>query len=114
MDDALRWQAGAQPTQEEKRAAANEHVGATAQFGGDNDEPILIAVINGPVESEMARDALHEAQIPALVKRNPLGPIYGFTFGPFASAEVWVPPTFAEPARDVLVGIGVLPPDENV
>lgn len=110
MDRTFNWQGETQPRDEEQRAA--EQSGATARFGGNNDEPVLIAVINGPVEGEMARDALDEAQIPALVKRNTLGSIYGLTFGAFGSAEVWVPPTFAEAARDVLVGIGVLAPDE--
>jgi hypothetical protein len=82
---------------------------ATARFGGERDEePVLVASIQGPVEIEMARDALAEAEIPAYIKTNQIGRIYGLTIGSFGVAEVWVMPPFAEKARDVLIGIGLL------
>lgn len=109
MDDALRWHA---PLNLPDQAEAAPQTGATARFGGDgNDAPVLVAVINGPIESEMARDALVEANIPALVKRNSAGSVYGLTFGSWGSAEVWTLPNVAEQARDVLIGIGVLEDD---
>ncbi len=82
---------------------------ARAGFGGD-DEPVLVARIDGPVQIEMAKDALETAGIPAHVKQNSLGPIYGLSVGSFGTAEVWVVRPLAEQARETLIGIGVLRP----
>ena len=71
-------------------------------------EPVLVAMIDGPVQIEMAKDALETAGIPAHVKQNSLGPIYGLSVGSFGTAEVWVVRPLAEQARETLVGIGVL------
>lgn len=109
MDDALSWQ---QPFDREAAPKQATSTGATARFGGDgNDEPVLIAVLNGPVESEMARDALAEEHIPVMIKRNSVGIVYGLATGALSRAEVWVLPMFVEQARDVLIGIGLLPED---
>lgn len=111
MEDALRWW---KPIERPAGDEAQPQTGATARFGGEGgDEPVLIAVINGPVEIEMAQDALQQAGIPALVKRNSLGPLYGLSFGSFGSAEIWVLPALAEQAHNELVGIGVIAPDEE-
>lgn len=117
MEDALRWWKpldhptdNARPNDDE----AQPQAGSTARFGGEGgDEPVLVAVVNGPVEIEMAQDALQQAGIPAHVKRNSLGPLYGLSFGSFGSAEIWVLPALAERAYNELVGIGVITPDEE-
>lgn len=103
MDAALkRWLPWRRPEPEPTASA-------TARFGGEDDEePVLVASIQGPVEIEMARDALSEAEIPAYIKDNQLGRVYGLTIGAFGTAEVWVMPIFAEQARDILIGIGLL------
>src|SRR3954469_495387 len=89
-----------------RRAEPEPAPSATARFGGDGgEEPVLVGAINGPVEVEMARDALAEAEIPAYIKDNQLGRVYGLTIGSFGAAEVWVMPVFAERARDVLIGV---------
>jgi hypothetical protein len=105
MDDALNWRL---PFRRRDETSEQARTGATARFGGDNDKPVLVAVVHGPVQIEMARDALAENNIPALVKQPSIGPIYGLTVGSFGSAEVWVPPALAEAARDVLISIGVM------
>jgi hypothetical protein len=111
MEDALPWfRSIGKPNEADDRAQA----GATARFSGDGgDEPVLIAVINGPVEIEMAQDALKSAGIPAYIKRNSLGPLYGLSIGTFGSAEVWVHPALAEPAYNELAGIGVITSSEE-
>lgn len=87
---------------------------ATARYGGDSDQgPMLIGTVSSPVEAEMSEDALKEAGIPALIKRNSLGTVYGLSVGSFGAAEVWVPRSFAEQARNILIGIGVLEPPED-
>ena len=88
-------------------AESQPTTGTRAGFGGD-DEPVLVAMIDGPVQIEMAKDALETAGIPAHVKQNSLGPIYGLSVGSFGTAEVWVVRPLAEQARETLVGIGVL------
>jgi hypothetical protein len=102
--DALRWRlpwTGA--------VKPEEQAGTAARFGGEGgDGPVLIAMIHGPVEIEMAKDVLAEANIPALVKQNSLGRVYGLSVGSFAAAEVWVPLPLAEQARDLLIGIGLV------
>ncbi len=98
-----RWLRGDDSAEAESEPAT----GAQAGFGGD-DEPVLVAMIDGPVQIEMAKDALETAGIPAYVKQNSLGPIYGLSVGSFGTAEVWVVRPLAEQARETLVGIGVL------
>lgn len=92
-----------------RRSEPEPVASATARFGSEgDDEPVLVGSIQGPVEIEMARDALAEAEIPAYIKENQLGRVYGLTIGSFGAAEVWVMPLFAEKARDILIGIGLL------
>jgi hypothetical protein len=82
---------------------------ATARFGGDGgDEPVLVGTVNGPLEAAMAKEALAEANIPAYVKQNSLGPIYGLSIGTFGAAEIWTMPVLAEQARATLRAIGLL------
>lgn len=85
---------------------------ATARFGGGGSEPVLVAVIEGPMQIGMAREALAEAEIPAYIKQESVGPIYGLSIGEFGTAEVWTPPALAEQARDILIGIGLLGDEE--
>jgi|GEM_PF-5220496 len=105
MDDALRWK---RFSKADNPSDAPPRAETTARFGGQDDEPILIAIIEGLVDIELARSALQDAGLPALIKRNSLGPIYGLS-GPFyGTAEVWAVPALAEQTRDVLIGVGLL------
>lgn len=105
MDETLSWPL--QGGDDTGKPAARPDTAASTRFGGDQ-EPVLIARIDGPIAIEMARDALQSAGVPAFVKQNSLGPLYGLSIGSFGSAEVWAPPAFAEQARDTLIGIGLL------
>lgn len=111
MDDVLRWR---QPIDRDDQREAQSQTGATARTSGDGgDEPVLLAVLDGPVEIGMAQSALQDARIPAYIKQNSLGPVYGLSVGAFGRGEVWVPPALVDPAREVLIGIGLLMPDED-
>ncbi|HEX6291416.1 MAG TPA: DUF2007 domain-containing protein [Herpetosiphonaceae bacterium] len=111
MEDALPWH---RPIERPEEPEAQPQTSATTRFGGDGDDaPVLVAVVSGPVEIEMANDALQSAGIPAYVKRNSLGPLYGLSIGSFGSAEIWVPPALAEQAYNELVGIGVVQPGDE-
>jgi hypothetical protein len=108
MLDALRW-----PLCPGKPETSNAPTrpGVAARFGGDDgSRPVLLGVVQGPVAVEMAKDALAEAGIPAYIRANSLGTVYGLAIGSFGSGEVWVLPELAEPALEILIGIGVLPP----
>ena len=104
MDTLLGWW---RPRKDNPAADTQSAGGSRAAFGGD-EEPVLVATIDGPVQIEMAKDALAMADIPALVKQNSLGPVYGLSVGSFGAAEVWVLPVLAEQARETLMGIGLL------
>jgi hypothetical protein len=106
MDDALPWQQARHTHVDEP---TRTRAGVTARTGGPGgDEPVLIARINGPVRIEMAQEALRDAGIPAYIKRDTMGMVYGLSVGPLAVGEVWVPRPLADQAEDVLAGIGVL------
>ena len=105
MDDALSWR---RSKRGDETAQTQSDVGTNAGFGGEDEGPVLVGTVAGPVEVEMAEDALKEAGIPVLIKRNSLGSVYGLSVGSFGAAEVWVPQPLAGQAHDILVGIGVL------
>lgn len=106
MDDALPWRLR---FRRQHNPPAEPQPSATARFGGNgNDEPVLIAIVNGPVEIEMAQAALQDEGIPVLLKRKRVGPAVIIGMAALESAEVWVPPPFAEKARDTLIGVGLL------
>ena len=108
MDDAFVWRL---PRIGRTKEAPQPKTSTTARFGDDGDEPVLIGIVHGPIEIEMAKDALAEAGIPAYVKQNSLGPIYGLSFGAFGAAEVWTVPAVAEQAQTLLHEIGLLAPE---
>ncbi len=111
MDKALPWPFGRLFGKRTEEAAPAK---ATTRFGGDNDEdPVFVGTVAGPIEIEMAKDALREATIPAMVKQSSVGTVYGFTGGTLGSAEIWVPPLFAEQAYDILVGMGLIEGDAD-
>ncbi len=105
MDDALRWKPSLNQQWEQ---TTESRTNTTARFGGGDDEPVLIAVLHGPLAPEMAQDALTEAGIPVFIKRNTMGALYGLTLGAWGSAEVWVPPALAQRAYDILAGLDLL------
>lgn len=106
MDDALPWH---HVRHRERPEPAPAPVSATARTGGPNDDkPVLIARLSGPMRIEMAAEALRDANIPVHIKRDSLGMVYGLSSGVLAAGEVWVPRPLAEQATDVLVGIGMV------
>lgn len=109
MDDALRL-----PFWRRRRAtAATASTAAEQHRGGGDEGPVRVAVVHGPIESAMARDALADAGIPAMIKQAAAGAIYGLSIGPLAAAEVWVPAPLEERARETLIGVGLLAEDDE-
>lgn len=109
MDDALSFRGERKIDREQPTSNSPARASATARTGGGgDDEPVLVARVNGQIQIEMAHAALQEAGIPAYIKRESVGLVYGLSVGSLGSAEVWVPRPLAEQAEDVLIGIGLL------
>jgi len=81
---------------------------ATTNFKGVTEQPVVVAIIHGPVAAEMALEALQDAGIPAMLRRNPVGTVYGMSIGAWGSTPVLVPAPLLEQARDVLLGMGLM------
>jgi len=110
MDEAIRRPWWAWPRRETVEAVGTVE---EARRGGGDDGPVMIGIVHGPVEIEMARDALAEAGIPAHIKQQSAGSLYGLSIGPLAEAEIWTPRPLAEQARETLVGIGLFAAPED-
>ncbi len=100
MDTALPWQA----------ASPAAPSAASTAAGGDTT-PVVVATIYGPLVAEMALESLRDAGIPAMLRRNPAGAMYGMASGMWAEVPLLVPAALAPAAREVLAGMGLLPED---
>ncbi|MBA3947848.1 MAG: DUF2007 domain-containing protein [Herpetosiphonaceae bacterium] len=81
---------------------------ASASFKGEREQPVIVAVIQGPVAAEMALEALHDAGIPAMLRRNPVGAVYGMSLGAWGETPLLVPAPLYEQAREILLGMGLV------
>jgi hypothetical protein len=71
--------------------------------GGDQDnEPVVVWVAANLMEAQVVKGRLESEGIPALVRGEALGAIYGLTTGGLAAADVLVPAALAEKARQIL------------
>jgi hypothetical protein len=92
-----------------RRAAAKPTATtASTRFRGGQEQPVVVAVIQGPVAAEMALEALQEAGIPAMLRRNPVGTIYGMSLGVWGETPVIVPAALQDQAHEILVGMGLV------
>jgi hypothetical protein len=77
--------------------------GAGVTTGGEVDqEPVVVWEAANPMEAEVVKGRLESAGIPAIVRGEALGAIYGLTTGSLAAADVLVPAALAEKAIDLL------------
>ncbi|GAC1643357.1 MAG: hypothetical protein NVS4B8_13270 [Herpetosiphon sp.] len=105
MDDALRMRGNMEQNKRER----SDETGGEALYGGWQGEPVVVAVIQGPINAEMALDALKDQGIPAMLRRNPVASAYGFAGGFGGGVPLLVPEPMLEAAQDVLIGMGLLP-----
>jgi hypothetical protein len=71
--------------------------------GGELDqEPVVVWEAANAMEAEVVKGRLESAGIPAIVRSEALGAIYGLTTGSLAAADVLVPAALAEKALDLL------------
>ncbi len=76
---------------------------AAATTGGSvTQEPVVVWQAANPMEAQIVKGRLQSAGIPAIVKGEAMGRIYGFVYGGLAERDVLVPAPLAESARDLL------------
>jgi hypothetical protein len=78
--------------------------GASATFtGGRGDmEPVVVWEAAHVLEAEIVKGRLEAEGIPAIIRSEALGKIYGLTSGGLAKADVMVPGPLADRAIEVL------------
>ncbi len=85
---------------EEKATAANN---PTATTGGELDqEPVVVWVAQNQMEAQVIKGRLASEGIPALIRGEALGAIYGLTTGSLAQTAILVPAPLAEKAQLIL------------
>jgi hypothetical protein len=108
------------PTDETVTPAAQTKSGG----GKDDQTPVVVWEAANRMEAEVVAGRLHSEGIPAIIRGESLGAIYGLTTGSLAAATVLVPRPLAEKAiallansvewDDAEVAAGDDPPDSDV
>ena len=83
--------------------AIGEQTQTTASTGGSIDqEPVVVWVAANQMEAQIIKGRLESEGIPALIRGEALGAIYGLTTGSLAESAVLVPAALAEKAKALL------------
>jgi len=71
--------------------------------GGDLDqEPVVVWQAANMMEAEIVKGRLESEGIPAIIRGEVLGALYGLTTGSLAATNVLVPAALAEKASEIL------------
>lgn len=84
----------------ENQSLTPEH--ATTGGGQDDQTPVVVWEAANRLEAEIVAGRLHSQDIPAIIRGESLGAIYGLTTGSLAAATVLVPAPLAEKALEIL------------
>ncbi len=85
------------------RAVESEAAEGSATTGGSvSQEPVVVWQAANPMEAQIVRSRLQSAGIPAIVRGESMGRIYGFIYGGLAERDVLVPAALAESAEEIL------------
>lgn len=77
--------------------------GTTAATGGAIDqEPVVVWVAANQMEAQIVKGRLESEGIPAIIRGEALGAIYGLTTGTLAESAILVPAALAEKAEALL------------
>ena len=79
-----------------------ESKSATRTGGSGEQEPVVVWEAANLMEAQVVKGRLISEGIPAIVRGESLGQIYGLTAGKLASTDVVVPALLAEKARQIL------------
>lgn len=82
---------------------AATQAGTTATTGGSLDqEPVVVWVAPNQMEAQIVKGRLESAGIPAIIRGEVLGAIFGLTTGTLAESAVLVPAALADKAETLL------------
>jgi hypothetical protein len=98
------------PLQQQNESAATGSASVTG--GGTDNEPVVVWEAANALEAQVVKGRLESEGIPAIVRGEALGAIYGLTTGGLAATDVLVPAPLAQKALEVL-GQGEVEPDEE-
>lgn len=84
-------------------ATASATTGATTG-GGSSHEPVVVWEAANLMEAQVVKGRLESEGIPAFIRSEAAGIIYGITAGNLARADVLVPGPLADKAVDILFG----------
>lgn len=80
-----------------------EQKATTATTGGEiEQEPVVVWVAANQMEAQIVKGRLESEGIPAIIRGEALGAIYGLTTGTLAESAVLVPAALAEKAEAIL------------
>lgn len=68
----------------------------------DDQEPVVVWEAANRMEAVVVAGRLHSEGIPAMIRGEALGDIYGLTYGSLAASVVLVPKLLADKARAIL------------
>jgi hypothetical protein len=86
----------------------------TTKGGPMDQEPVVVWEAMNMMEAEVVKGRLEAEGIPAIIRSEALGQIFGLTMGGLAKADVLVPGPLAEKALDILEASDLLEvPDET-
>ena len=76
---------------------------SSATTGGPvSQEPVVVWQAANPMEAQIVKGRLQSAGIPAIVRGESMGRIYGFIYGGLAERDVLVPAPLAKTAEELL------------
>ena len=85
------------------RTVEPENADSSATTGGSvSQEPVVVWQAANPMEAQIVKGRLQSAGIPAIVRGESMGRIYGFVYGGLAERDVLVPGPLADSANEVL------------
>jgi|LakMenEpi03Aug12_release.lakeMendotaPanAssembly.Ray.scaffolds.fasta_scaffold349322_2 hypothetical protein len=95
--------------------AEETQTGTTATTGGSLDqEPVVVWIAPNQMEAQIVKGRLESAGIPAIIRSEVLGAIFGLTTGALAESAVLVPAALADKAETLLQSDESLDSDEAV
>ena len=88
----------------EGRTETGASTASVTTGGGSSQEPVVVWEAANLMEAQVVKARLESEGIPAFVRSEALGAIYGLTAGSLARADVLVPGPLADQAIELLFG----------
>lgn len=97
-----RWVGRRSDAQDEETASEEQSKTTTQTGGSGGQEPVVVWEAANSMEAQIVKGRLISEGVPAIVRGESLGQIYGLTAGKLASVDVLVPAPLADKARQIL------------